>query len=308
MPVTKQEMQEYVQKRQLPQDAYNTMTPAEIERWRFLVRQDNSWADKYGGTIPYYPQRRYIAQNLAPEQDITRSQLEAFAQANEIARSSGLLSPKLADRMLPTLLTESATGINNWGYPDKEPYRSILTKAGLPPTLEEINAAFPSKGTDYDRELHKSKLMHALMAAKAHQYGDDLAIERWNGRGSGVGRGGRADAPNHARKVFELEELLQHPKNKEMMDTWADFRAKHSQGQDVTSMKAAPEAPETWEERNLPTMLSRPITAAREALSGLSMKNAQNAVRDWTAPSLVPENKKKGGFVDKPLQGGSKLI
>jgi hypothetical protein len=64
--------------------------------------------------------------------------------------------------------------------------------------------------------------MHAMMAAKVMNYGEDLAMERWNGQGQGYGRVGYADAKNHARKVAELELLLTNPKNAQMMKYWND--------------------------------------------------------------------------------------
>jgi hypothetical protein len=64
---------------------------------RFLKSRDTSWADKFGGVTPYYPQQRYIDQNLAPDLGITNMQLEALAQANQIARKNKLMSPKLLD-------------------------------------------------------------------------------------------------------------------------------------------------------------------------------------------------------------------
>lgn len=52
---------------------------------------------------------------------------------------------------------------------------------------------------------------------KARLYGEDKAIERWNGKGRSIEDDGytfaRADAKNHARKVQEMEGLLKDPAN-----------------------------------------------------------------------------------------------
>ncbi len=180
----------------------------------FLASRNTDWAEKYGGVVPYYPQQRYFDENLGPELGITGEQLNALAKANVIATKNNLLSPAMANRMLPTLLVEGASGVRGWGYPDTEPYRAILRKAGLPDNLSKIREMWTAENSS---EM-QAKLMHAMMAAKVMNYGEDLAVERWNGKGTA--KGGYADAKNHARKVAELESLLPNPKNAEMMRYW----------------------------------------------------------------------------------------
>ena len=50
-----------------------------------------------------------------------------------------------------------------------------------------------------------AKMAAIALAHKARLYGQDKAIERWNGQGSG--------ARNHASKVQEMARMLNHPKN-----------------------------------------------------------------------------------------------
>lgn len=268
-----------------------TTIPTNLQQWaaatptqRFLQSRETGWADKYGGVVPYYPQQRYIDQNLAPELNMTNSQLEALAAANQQALKSGLMSPKLASKMLPTLLTEGASGINGWGYADLPKYRQLLEKAGLPPTIEEIKQARMNARDDFERELINTKLMHALMAAKASLYGEDKAVERWNGQGKSDSYTRPADAANHARKVEELDRLLKHPKNKELMDKWAEYSARHS-GQGVEVMHESPPV-YTWVDENLPGILAAPANALVDAanVSKNAFVNAQRAIRNWTSP------------------------
>lgn len=277
---------------------------------KFLAEQDTSWADDAGGVVPYYPSQRYLKDNLAPEKNITMRQISALALANQEALKNKLMSENMANKMLPTLLTEGASGIRAWGYPDTKPYRDILTKAGLPPTIEEANKIEHSN--DWEREIHQAKLMHAVMAAKAKEYGEDLAIERWNGQGKTY----LADAENHARKVGELEEMLQHPANKQLMDAWKSQNLLHSGGQDAT-VQAQP-AEVHWEDKvPMWNLFRQPVKIVREALPDMPdnmVQSVQNKIRSMTAPS-VPETqviqKKKGGAVnsiDKPLKGGKKSI
>lgn len=253
---------------------------------RFFSSRDTSWADKAGGVVPFYPSRRYIEKNLAPELDISRQQLEALAEANILARRQGLMPAKIADKMLPTLLTESASGISSWGYPDSPRYRTILEKAGLPPTIDEVNAM--KSTSDYDRELRKAKLMHAVMAAKVADYGEDLAVERWNGKGTGMG--GMANAANHAKKVAELEQMLRHPKNQPMMDAWNEYSDRYSKGP-VQAAKSLGEYipnigdPELlWQIKDKLGVDGSFADAAGTAL-GNTIGSIQRSVRNWTAPS-----------------------
>jgi hypothetical protein len=246
----------------------------------FLESRNTSWADTAGGVVPYYPSQKYIDKNLAPELNLSKQQIEALAQANQEAIKSGLMSKSLSAKMLPTLMTEGASGITWWGYPDTPKYREILTKAGLPPTLKEINNMYLP--TMYDHNLRASKLMHANMAAKAAQYGENLAIERWNGKGKGMG--GMADAANHARKVAEMERMLEHPKNKAMRDAWSEMTDRHANN-------TPPEArslPESTPNQDDPMWLAAIKNAiGYEGAFSDMPKNAlvksQNALRNWTA-------------------------
>jgi hypothetical protein len=234
--------------------------------------------ERYGGVTPFYPQPRYIAQNLAPEYTVTNVQLEALAAANQEALRNGLMSPNLASKMLPTLLTEGRSGITRWDYPDTQKYRNILTKAGLPPTIQEIektqgNAIY--HGSTFDSTLIDSKLMHAVMAAKAANYGEDNAIEKWNGVG--------ADAANHARKVTELERLLVHPKNKPMVDQWQAYQARYADEQPQQAKEFSP--PQSWADQNLPAFVSPAVNALSGTVdaSRNALHQAQDAIRNWTA-------------------------
>lgn len=259
---------------------WNAKTPKE----QFLASRDTSWAEKYGGVVPFYPQQRYLDKNLAPELGMPASNIEALAAANQIAKQNKLMSPYLTERMLPTLLVEGASGTRGWGYPDSPKWNKILEKAGLPPSYDK---ALEQRKTlsDFDRQVWDAKMMHAMMAAKAAEYGDIAAIERWNGKGK-TDRG--ADSENHARKVQELTELLKNPKNKEMLDAWDLYSKRYEKGapQQVT------EAPTkyTWADENLPSFLSPPVNAITNAFneSGQAVHRFQDNIRNWTS-SPIPQ-------------------
>jgi len=307
--MTNQEIQDLVTQtskgKGIPMSVFEKMTPKEHSLYRFLQSRDTNWAEQYGGIVPYYPSQRHIEKNLAPEQNMSHMSLDALAHANQVARKNNLMSPQLADKMLPTMLVEGGIGINSWGYPDTPKYRDILTKAGLPPTRAEL-IDLPSKGTTYDRDVIGAKMMHALMAAKAAQYGDDLALERWNGMGTNAKLG--ADASNHYRKVLETDALLQHPKNKELMGTWNALSQRYA-GEGPQEMRQ-PLLQPLDEENNF---LGRSVNAIRSVLPDKPIEKMQQAVRNFTAPTMVPkeEMKKKGGAVKMPdnySQGSWKII
>lgn len=248
-----------------------------------MPANDTSWADKYGGVTPYYPQQRYIDKNLAPEKGLPNMHLEALAAANQEALRNNLMSPKLASKMLPTILTEGAMGINRWGYPDVPKYRAILEKAGLPPTIKEVSDLRKNATTAFDKELINAKLIHALMAVKADIYGEEKATERWNGKGKTDSYSRPADAAHHAYKVSEAERLLAHPKNKPMADYWADMQARYANGAppQVSSLPPA----STWADKNVPGLFAPPVNALLEYATETknALANGQRAIRNWTA-------------------------
>ncbi|CAB4146630.1 hypothetical protein UFOVP501_51 [uncultured Caudovirales phage] len=255
----------------------------------FLKSRDTSWADKFGGVTPYYPQQRYIDENLAPNLNITNMQLEALAQANQIARKNKLMSPKLLDAMLPTLLVEGASGTRGWGYPDTPEFQALRDKAGLTdnkrnPTLTTNAAGDFVLPTEYDRQLREAQMMHAMMAAKEKEYGTDLAIERWNGEGvTKRGDAIYADAKNHARKVEELTRLLADPKNAPMVRQWQALNARYA-GAGPQEVREAPPV-WNWEDYAVPGILGVPIAAARETLPSTNiLRDIRRGIRNWTAP------------------------
>jgi hypothetical protein len=255
---------------------YQATTPKE----QFLASRDTKWAEKYGGVVPFYPQQRYIDKNLAPELGMPASNIEALAAANQAAKQNKLMSPYLAERMLPTLLVEGASGTRGWGYPDTPKWNQLLEKAGLPPSYEQALEQRKNL-SDFDRQVWDAKMMHAMMAAKSAEYGDQLAIERWNGKGK-TDRG--ADSQNHARKVQELTTLLANPKNKEMADTWQMYLKRYESGAPQQMTEAPPAY--TWADENLPGLVSPLVNTAVEAANSAkqAIHSAQDTVRNWTAP------------------------
>jgi hypothetical protein len=229
------------------------------DKQRFLDTRDTSWMQKYGGAVPYYPSQRYIDKNLGPELGMAHTQIDALAKANQEARRNKLLPTSIADKMLPTALAEGATGTRGWGYPDTPIYRDILKKAGLPE--KDPHKYVPT--SDYDEELHHARMMHAVMAAKVLNYGEDNALERWNGKGKRIiGKYTLADSFNHKNKVEEIARLLDHPKNSAMKNTWNTLMTRY----------ANPDIPDMTEN-------TTPAVQRNPSL----LDTIQSTMRNWTA-------------------------
>lgn len=196
--------------------------------------------------INFFPNQKYIDSKWKPEQYPMNS-LTSLANAERLARATGVLSESLASQMFPNALTEghSHFGIVNgrYGYPASPERDKILKKMGL--TIGPMQGSVgtdmdivsdPKTGywvnrniTDPSRQVDISaRLSAAILAEKARLYGEDKAIERWNGKGRAVerydNRAIQADAGKHARKVQTMAEMLSNPANAEIMAAYKAAR------------------------------------------------------------------------------------
>ena len=200
--------------------------------------------------LPFYPSEKYLKKGWAPEK-IPVDALKALAAAAQRAQQTGVLSPSLAKQLLPNALVEGRFddfGANGYGYPVTPERNAIFNKLGLsvgtnamPPQnadwgdaeYEAWAKANPPKydvhamadkqgyGVDSDNPQVAAKMAAALLAEKASQFGEDQAIERWNGKGvKKVGGKTFADSENHVRKVEEMNRMLLHPKNRDLLDAY----------------------------------------------------------------------------------------
>jgi hypothetical protein len=164
--------------------------------------------------LTYYPSEKYIRKNWAPE-EFGRSDLESIARAEKLARSRGILPPALAAQFMPLALVENTPshGVIDgaFGYPPNARRNAMLKAMGL---------GYTSGHTPDER----ARMAAAVLAEKAALYGNDKAIERYNGRGRAYeeesDEWGNADASNHVRKVQEMTRMLQHPKNALLRQTY----------------------------------------------------------------------------------------
>ena len=91
--------------------------------------------------FPYYPNQKYIQKNWAPER-ISVGDLMAMANAQKLATQQGILTPQLANHLLPIALVEgrfgrnetksdSDYGLNHFGYPPTPERDAAFKKMGL---------------------------------------------------------------------------------------------------------------------------------------------------------------------------------
>lgn len=195
----------------------------------------------YADTVPFYPSQKYIDKNLAPEQ-FPKEAIVAAARAARKAVDAGVISPSLATKILPNILTENRPddfGVNTGRWiggtgasigkivkslgldkdtvvkEDVQMSAADAHRFGLPagPIYKKGDVVIQPKSGDNPAELaHNAQLMTAVLAEKASRSSsDDEVIKRWNGAGKG--------AENHLSKVLQVSDMLtSEPKNAAIMD------------------------------------------------------------------------------------------
>lgn len=215
------------------------------------------------GLLNYYPSEKYIRKNWAPEQ-IGQGNIEPLAKAQKMAVAKGLLSPQLANAMLPIALVEGNGNYGivdgRYGYPPNPKRDKMLADMGLRvidydgqtsnggiPSVAAMVTSKPTKLPDFSTfDLYRMKnqgywvpsgvpsenyysimarLMPVVLAEKAALYGENNAIERWNGKGKAVEDNGwddeqKADSKYHKGKVEEMIRMLNHPLNADIKNAY----------------------------------------------------------------------------------------
>lgn len=194
--------------------------------------------------LPYYPNQGYLDKNWRPE-TFSAASLAALAKAQKIAVANKVLSEQLAAKMLPNALTEGwdMFGVlgGRYGYPATPSRDNVLRSLGLSVSDDSSPDAdivrYGKDGyqinpqiVDKDRQVEiNARLAAAILAEKARLYGEDNAIERWNGKGSAIERYAGltvpANAKNHAAKVAEVERMLAHPANATILEAYQQMLA-----------------------------------------------------------------------------------
>jgi hypothetical protein len=74
---------------------------------------------------------------------------------------------------------------------------------------------------------YSAKMAALVLAEKARLYGEDKAVERWNGKGKAIedtGYGSEyADARNHVSKINEMNKMLAHPLNSNIANAYKRY-------------------------------------------------------------------------------------
>ena len=202
--------------------------------------------------LEYFPNQKYIDRKLAPEA-MSASVVGHLARAQKQAVSSGLLDPYVASYMLPIAMVEGhdgQLGILPHSYPPNAARHAMFGKMGLSVAdwksgkKSDINynkgkgEIFATNGywipTSSSRgprsDEISAKMMPVILAEKAKQYGNENAIERWNGKGRAIEETYdeymQADSANHKRKVMEAYAALHRPENYKLLDLYMKSQGK----------------------------------------------------------------------------------
>ena len=189
--------------------------------------------------MPFYPARRYVDKNLAPEQSLRHTDIAALAKARRLAEAQGVLPPDLAEHLLPMAMVEGRSGnhgiLQNGAFYAKPQTVDRFKKMGLETEGAFAPLAFqdiPGKGKHIgpsgkmagDPDSY-ARIMAAILGDKAALVpkGDtDAAVKRYNGKGRAVenadGQTQQADVDVYLSKVKRAREMLAHPKNKPLLD------------------------------------------------------------------------------------------
>jgi len=212
--------------------------------------QPSEMLPKKPETLPFYPQQRYFDEKLAPEQYPVGS-LEALVRAQKLAESEGVIPKELGKYVLPNMISEGWANYGlkspNYDYPVSKGREERFKKLGFNVQTDapdvgltdiyrypgdpkngyvlDANLANPVTG---DRNAQARYAMAFLAEKLASAKGDvDKAIKKWNGKGKavetvtmmdGTTKKVNANADNHLRKVKKAYELLNHPKNEELVN------------------------------------------------------------------------------------------
>lgn len=191
-----------------------------------------------GVLYDYYPDPSYIKKKWKPEK-IPAESLQALANAEVTAVRQGVLSPNVAQQFLPNALAEGRStqeedergngtsadfGFNSMQYnrspviDDKIRLMGLNAIVGSPDiTYNDRHGYVPANLRSDMVDPSVSARMAAIMLShKASLYGEDKAVERWNGQGQ--------MALNHARKVGVLSQMLNHPSNNAILNAYLKMK------------------------------------------------------------------------------------
>jgi len=198
--------------------------------------------------LTFVPNIKYITKNLKPEY-IKKDTIRNLAWALKDANDQGVLDKRVDQWILPQTLVEGRDdyGTSRPGLPTESKLQSAIDKELIKRYAQQeeaikyyrrsggevgdVSSSDPffnqyrgiwaeNRGmAGIDNANYAIGILQQLMK----QYKDvPLALTRWNGKGVSIENG--ADANNHLRKVQEMQRMLSHPANRELMDYFRQFR------------------------------------------------------------------------------------
>lgn len=196
--------------------------------------------EKKQESVKIYPSQRYIDKNLAPEQTLTIGDISALAKASKQAQDKGVLTPELASFLLPMAIVEGRSG--NYGivtdalglYPKSSTlkrFKDMDLGVGEPGKLHPSDTFMKDEKNlirmipDRGDKASMARTMAAILSEKASLKGVETvedAVKRYNGKGRALetadGVTMQADVDVYLEKVKEAKRMLEHPKNKHVLE------------------------------------------------------------------------------------------
>ena len=232
-------------------------------------------------TIPFYPPN-YLERNWSP-MEVPVDVVEAMAKARQRGLSTGVLSQKTADAMLPSAFVEGRFdyGLNEFNYPPSKERDERFKKMGIPVynNKEEYDKVgglgVYRKKSGYglpEGSIDKFTAGDDLIPATSDLYIEDeagvahkkdfrtqdaaarLAASMWAEKQQRSGdRATEAWNPGekgYSKKVEMMREALNRPENKKMLDAFNRFTKMYEEGgrdsmyeSDATDLKTEPNQP-----------------------------------------------------------------
>ena len=195
--------------------------------------------------VPFSPSQRYIDEGLDQERTLSGADLASIAAAHKRAVERGVLSPQLAEHLLPMAMVEgwgSDLGVRTGkkvdidqavGFYASQRFKHSLSEMGL----EEGKDYFTYQAKDktnkmqkYIQPLQGSAAMSAAILgekSKLQVAGGTLegALKAYNGQGKATeyldGKPVPADAKKYLAKVLEAKKLLAHESNAKLRNYYS---------------------------------------------------------------------------------------
>ena len=189
--------------------------------------------------IPFYPTEKYLARNWAPDTGLLHAHIRDIAAASRLAEERGVLTPELAQHMLPIAMVENrGRGMGVFQGEKNALYASQRVRKKISDMGLDLDKDFVSYWKKGDRMLMPGDLSDELLprfsaiwlSEKARNAKSlEEATKLYNGKGRaledlGHGEVQQADTGVYWGKIQEAVKMLKHPANEGLASAWNRYR------------------------------------------------------------------------------------